>query len=147
MQILAYAFVAFVGLLNAVHSGTNATLMRALARPWWCTLFVCAISGSAAGLGLLLSREPFPTSSGFAQTPWWAWLGTVIAVVPIIATILFAGRLGAASFNGIVVTATLVSAILLDHFGIVGFERHPATLWRIVGGALMIGGLTLVCIF
>ncbi len=147
MQILAYAFVAFVGLLNSIHSGTNATLMRTLARPWWCTLFVCAISGAAAGAGLLLSREPFPTSTGFSQTPWWAWLGTVIAVVPIIATILFAGKLGAASYNGIVVTATLVSAILLDHFGIVGFERHPATLWRVVGGALMIGGLVLVCIF
>lgn len=147
MQILAYAFVAFVGLLNAIHSGTNATLMRNLARPWWCTLFVCAISGAAAGVGLLLSRESFPAANGFSQTPWWAWLGTVIAVVPIVATILFAGKLGAASYNGIVVTATLVSAILLDHFGIVGFERHPATLWRIVGGALMIGGLVLVCIF
>ncbi len=71
----------------------------------------------------------------------------MIAVVPIVATVLFAGRLGAASYNGIVVTATLVSAILLDHLGIIGFERHPATLWRIVGGALMIGGLALVCIF
>ena len=147
MPILSYAFVAFVGLLNAIHSGTNATLMRALGRPWWCTLFVCVISGFAAAVGLMVSREPFPTAAGFSQTPWWAWLGTVIAVVPIVATVLFAGRLGAASYNGIVVTATLVSAILLDHFGIVGFERHPATLWRIVGGALMIGGLTLVCIF
>ncbi|WP_350223139.1 DMT family transporter [Escherichia coli] len=55
--------------------------------------------------------------------------------------------MGAAPFLGMLVTAGVITSILLDHFGWVGFERHPATLWRIAGGLLMIGGVALVTIF
>ncbi|TXP84676.1 EamA-like transporter family protein, partial [Escherichia coli] len=58
-----------------------------------------------------------------------------------------ARQIGAAPFLGMLVTAGVITSILLDHFGWVGFERHPATLWRIAGGLLMIGGVALVTIF
>jgi len=45
------------------------------------------------------------------------------------------------------VTAGVVTSILLDNFGWVGFERHPASLWRILGGCLMVGGVALVALF
>jgi len=36
---------------------------------------------------------------------------------------------------------------MLDHFGLVGFPRHPAGAWRILGAALMISGLSLIATF
>ena len=36
---------------------------------------------------------------------------------------------------------------VLDHFALVGFEQHPAGLWRIAGCVLMVGGLALVSAF
>ncbi|MBE7210706.1 MAG: DMT family transporter [Gluconacetobacter diazotrophicus] len=145
--ILPILFTVVVGILNAFHSGTNAKLEETLGRPWWITVFVAGISCAAALVLVGVMREPFPAWEGFGRTPWWAWVGTVIAVVPIVATILFAGQLGAATYNGLVVTATLVTAVVLDHFGIVGFRQHPAGLWRIVGSAMMIGGIALVSVF
>ena len=44
----------------------------------------------------------------------------------------------------LVTTAATVTPVALDRVGRVGFEQHAAGLGRIIGGALMIGGLILV---
>ena len=147
MNVFLYVIPALAGILNAVHSGTNAQLTKSLQRPWWAALFVCLISGAAVIPGILVAREGFPSVAGLAKTPWWAWLGTVIAAVPVITTLLFAGRLGGAAFNGLVVTATMVTSVVLDHFGLLGFDVHAVNLWRVVGAVLMIAGVSLVCLF
>ena len=58
-----------------------------------------------------------------------------------------ARQIGAAPFLGLLVTAGVATSIMLDNFGWVGFERHPASLWRILGGVLMIAGVALVALF
>lgn len=138
---------ALAGILNAIHSGTNAQLNTSLSRPWWAAVIVCVISGLVVLFGALVAREGVPTLSSLKDTPWWAWLGTAIAAVPVITSLLFAGRLGGAAFNGIVVTATILCSIALDHFGIVGFSTHPVNSARVIGAVAMLGGLTLICLF
>jgi len=46
-----------------------------------------------------------------------------------------------------VVTGTIVFSIFLDNYGLLGFSVHPVSLLRIAGGALMLAGLALVCVF
>jgi transporter family-2 protein len=45
---------------------------------------------------------------------------------------------------GILVTSSVCASIVLDHFGLVGFQEHAASWGRIVGAALMIAGVWLV---
>ncbi|WP_413629332.1 DMT family transporter [Methylobacterium sp. W2] len=71
-------------------------------------------------------------------------IGGVLGGGIILAQFIVARQIGAAPFLGMLVTAGVVTSILLDHFGWIGFERHPATIWRIFGGLLMIGGVALV---
>ena len=147
MNWFVYAIPFAAGILNAIHSGTNAKLNETLGRPWWAAVFVCAISGAVVFLGVLATRERLPSLSSITGTPWWAWVGTAIAGVPVITTLLFAGRLGGAAFNGLVITATMICSILLDHYGLLGFSVHHANVWRVLGGAIMLGGLALICAF
>ena len=105
------------------------------------------VSGLVILIGAGISREALPSGASLVATPWWAWLGTAIAAVPIIATLLFAGRLGGAAFNGLVVTGTIVFSIFLDHFGLLGFSVHPVNLPRVGGAVLMLVGLGLICMF
>ena len=147
MNILLYLVPALAGILNAIHSGTNAQLTKSLERPWWAAVFVCLISGVAIIPGILVTRESFPALESLAKTPWWAWLGTVIAAVPVITTLLFAGKLGGAAFNGLVVTATMVASLGLDHYGLLGFDTHAINAWRVAGAVLMISGVFLMCRF
>lgn len=66
----------------------------------------------------------------------------------IVATqLLIARQIGAAPFLGMLVTAGVVTSILLDHFGLVGFKPHEANAGRLIGGALMVSGVALVARF
>jgi transporter family-2 protein len=44
----------------------------------------------------------------------------------------------------LLVSATVVASVLLDHFSALGFEVHPAETWRVVGAASMVAGVALV---
>ncbi len=76
--------------------------------------------------------------------PWWGWVGGLLGASVLASQLWVAREIGAGPFMGIVVTAAVVASLVLDHFGLVGFEEHPAGLWRIVGAGLMVGGVVLI---
>jgi transporter family-2 protein len=92
---------------------------------------VVAIAGGGFG-GLTVDRT------------WWHYLGGVAAVVFVTAAIFTLKPLGlTVQFTGIV-TGQVAGALAIDHFGLLGVERRPISLWPIVGLAIMIVGLTVV---
>ena len=128
MPLLIGLIALLAGTLNTVQSGANVTLNKTLGQPILAALIVagtnvCIYLAAGTVLGLA-----WPGTAKFAQVPWWAWLGGAI-------------------FTGLTVTAAIVTSVLLDHFGWVGFAQHTAGLWRIVGCILMIAGLALVSAF
>lgn len=65
----------------------------------------------------------------------------------VIVVIIFAQQLGSGTVSGVAVTAQLITAVVLDAFGIVGFVRRQVLWPRIVGAVLMIVGVVLVSLF
>ena len=49
--------------------------------------------------------------------------------------------------TGLLLAGQIVFSIILDNFGWLGFEPHPAKIGRIAGAAIMITGLFLVAKF
>jgi bacterial/archaeal transporter family-2 protein len=47
--------------------------------------------------------------------------------------------MGSAVFTGITVTAAVVTAIVFDHFALMGFKHHPAWVLRVAGATLIAG--------
>ncbi|MBV9783028.1 MAG: DMT family transporter [Acidisphaera sp.] len=146
MRLSAILFVLAAGALTTVEAGANAQLTKSLHQPWWAAIAFGAITLVCLALAVLVAGAPFPGREILA-TPWWAWSGGVIAAVYAMSMLIFPERLGSAVFAGMTVTAAILASILLDHLGRVGFERHPAGLWRLVGAAVMVGGLALISIF
>jgi len=120
---LLFAALA-AGVANPFQSGTNAELNKQLGSPMWATITVYC-SGL---LGLLLIqmfvRGALPGAAKIASVPWWAWLGGLISII-----------------------STMVTSVLLDHFGLIGFARHPASPLRMAGCAVMIAGFWMVTKF
>ena len=146
MPVLIGLCAVIAGVLSTVQSGANATLNKALGQP-----ILAAFVVVLANLVVYLLASPFvgfgwPQPDRIAQTPWWAWIGGFCGGLYVLSAIFLAERLGAAVFTGLVVTAGIITSILLDHFGWVGFQQHSAGLWRIAGGAIMIVGLLMVSI-
>lgn len=140
--------VAFVGgSLNTVQSGANSVLSKTLGQPIAAALIVSAVNAVVYLLAVPFVGLALPKEGALAQVPWWAWLGGALGGFYVLTVIFLAEKLGAAIFTGLTVTAGIITSVMLDHYGLVGFKQHAAGLWRIAGCVLMIGGLTLVSIF
>lgn len=143
-----YGIILLAGVANAIQPGQNATLAKAFSQPLTAGLMVIAGSaGSILVIGLVSGRLAWPTYDEAAQVPWWAWFGGVLGGMVVVTQLLVAQRVGAAPFVCLLVTAGVVTSILLDHFGWVGFEVHRAGIVRILGGVLMIVGVAFVALF
>ncbi len=142
-----YLLAIGAGAVNPAQAGANAQLRKSVDN----ALFSAGVVYVSGLLGILLIqlfvREGWPGSGKFAQTPWWAWTGGLLSIAATLAGITFAQKMGSGVFTGISVTASLVTSILLDNFGWVGFKVHPASWPRIAGCALMIAGLWMVAKF
>ncbi|KAB1072617.1 DMT family transporter [Methylobacterium planeticum] len=140
-----YGFVLLAGIANAIQPGMNGALAKNLPQPLVAGLVVGAGTVlSILTVGLISGRLSLPSYEQATQIPWWAWFGGVLGGGIVITQLLIARQIGAAPFLGVLVTAGVATSIALDHFGWVGFEQHPATLWRILGGLLMIVGVAVV---
>ena len=145
MQVFLYAFTVVTGVLNAVQPGLNTTLNRSLDQPFVAAMTVTLVSFASLLLaGLVAGRLALPDGGAFASVPWWGWFGGTLGAVYVLAQLFVAPRIGAAAFMGLAVTAAIVTSVALDHFGLIGFEEHPAGFGRLAGAALMIVGVLLV---
>ena len=147
MNWISYLLAIGAGAANPVQAGANAELKYALNDPVWSAITVY-LSGL---LGMLLIqgfvRSGFPGSDKLAAVPWWAWTGGLLSIASTVAGLTFAQKMGSGVFTGISVTASLAASVALDHYGLIGFKQHPASLLRIAGSGLMILGLWLVAKF
>lgn len=146
MNILFYIFAIAAGSGNPVQAGANAELNKGLARPIWSTLLVYAIGLAGVLILELIFREARPSFTS-GTLPWWAWTGGLLSIGSTVAGLTLAHKLGSGVFTGLNLTAALLSSVVLDHFGLLGFETHPASALRITGSALMVVGIWLVARF
>ena len=132
------------GALLPVQTGINLQLRGAFGQPIVAAL-VSFIVGTI-GLALLVAalRAPLPVAEAWTRSAWWRWIGGLLGAVYIVAAIVLAPRLGAATLVAALVAGQMVASLLIDHYGWVGFAVHPVSPLRILGAALVVGGVLLV---
>ena len=134
------------GIANPFQSGTNAQLNKQLAQSLWATISVYAI-GLVLLMGIqLFVRQPVPIDK-VGSVSWWAWLGAPISLISTFIALTIAQKMGSGLFTGATVTASLLTSVVLDHFGLIGFKVHPASPMRMAGCAVMVVGLWLIAKF
>lgn len=147
-MVLLYGFALLAGLASAIEPGQNAGLAKALGRPLLAGVVSLLISiATITAIMLVTGQYGWPEAGRLAQIPWWAWSGGVLSAALTLAQLYVSKKIGAAPFLGLIVTGGVITSILLDHFGLVGFPVHEASVWRLLGGVLMIGGVALVTRF
>lgn len=78
------------------------------------------------------------------RIPWWAWSGGLFGAIFIGLAIFLVPRLGAATFIALLVTGQMLAAVTFDHFGWMGLAQRSLDLPRVIGVALLIGGVVLI---
>ncbi len=146
MPFLLLLVALAAGVANPFQSGLNAELNKQLGKPLWASLSVYATGLAALVLIQLFVREAVP-SGKLGQVPWWAWTGGAVSIISTIIGLTIAQKLGSALFTGASLSASLVTSVLLDQFGLIGFKQHTASPGRLVGCALLCAGVWLVARF
>lgn len=135
---LLLALALLCGVAIAAQAGVNATLGRALASPIHAALVSFAIGTLSLAIVALVRPETPVGASAIAGVPWWGWIGGVLGAFFVAVAIALAPRLGAAALLAAILAGQMAAALVLDHFGWLGFEERAAT-WRRIGGVLLVG--------
>jgi len=141
---IAALLAAGSGALVPVQAAANVQLGRTLGHPLWAALASLVLATAVIIPLLAAVRPPAPSVGAAAGGPLWIWSGGLIGACYITAAILLAPQLGAGTVVGAVIAGQMVSALVLDHFDLGGFQHRPADLLRIAGAGLTVLGATLV---
>jgi bacterial/archaeal transporter family-2 protein len=143
-MILLLLLAIGAGVLLPVQAGINAQLRSAVGSPLAAALVSFLVGTAGLAAVVLLLRESLTLRSAWIATPWWYWIGGLIGAGYVVATIVLAPRLGAATMIAAIVAGQMIASLLLDQYGLLGFPVHPIGGVRVLGAALVIGGVMLV---
>jgi bacterial/archaeal transporter family-2 protein len=137
------AAVFLSGALIATQAGVNSQLVRYVGHP----LLAATISflvGTVALTLCSLGVNSWPRLSTLLTAPWWVWTGGLLGAVFVVTTAALAPTLGAATLLSVAVAGQMTFALLLDHYGLVGFAVRPLSLWRVIGAVFVVTGVVLI---
>lgn len=140
-----YILLAFLtGIAISVQAGVNANLRQSLTNP----VLAAAVSFGTGFVSLLVmllaSGVSVPAIETVRQVSWWKWTGGLIGAVYVTTVIVSVPKIGTANLVSLSVAGQLLAAVVLDHYGLLGFAVHPANGWRLLGMVLIMAGALLV---
>jgi bacterial/archaeal transporter family-2 protein len=59
-------------------------------------------------------------------------------------TIVLSQNLGAAVMVALIITGQMITSLILDHYGLIGYARHPINPARVIGTILLLAGVFLI---
>jgi transporter family-2 protein len=93
---------------------------------------VATISGDSTDLG------------GVTSVRWYYLLGGVLGAAYVTTVLLTVRTLGAGGVTAATVAGQLTAAVMIDRFGVLGLDKTPITLTRMLGVLLLFAGTVLV---
>jgi len=132
------------GAVMPLQAGANAQLAGVIGHPLWASLTSLVISAALLPPLMMAVGTPAPAIASATAAPWWVWLGGLIGVYYVTTSLMVAPQLGAVTFIACVIAGQMVASVLLDNYALAGFIERTLNPTRIIGIALIIGGVFLV---
>lgn len=140
-------FIIVGGALQTCGAAMNGQLYKHMINPWLASAVSFALITIFFIAAFLIMPHPLPTTKDIASVPWWAVIGGLVGAVQVYAGLTLVNKVGAGAFMGFTVTAALITSLIIDHFGWLRLDPHPISVWRALGGALLVGGVVLIAKF
>ena len=145
MRYLLMFLTLFVGGLMPVQAVLNTRLGRQIGGPLMgslmsftvgliCLLVLNLATNSSAVINLKVS----------ATGPWYIWLGGFIGAIFVGYITWVNQQQGIALTFALAVSGQMFLSLLIDHYGLFGAAVRTITVEKIIGVALIIGGIVLI---
>lgn len=143
MSYWPHLMAALVGAGITIQVGMNATVRMTIGSPVLAAI-VNFVVGLSALVLLAVASGARVVPGSVAAVPAWAWLGGLLGATYVAATTVLGPKLGAASFLALTLAGQMLAALLVDHYGVIGFPQSPLTPTRLLGTALLVVGVLLI---
>ena len=144
MKLLFYILPILAGVAITVQSGVNAQLRSAINHPLLAA-FISFLTGTIAlAILLLFSKQAFPALSAYADINWYKFTGGLLGAFVVTVILLSVQEIGTANMFVLMIAGQLFTAVLMDHFGVLGMRESPVTLQKMIGIVCLVVGAYLV---
>ena len=143
MSYWPHLMAALVGAGITSQVGMKATVRMTIGSPVLAAI-VNFVVGLSALVLLAVASGARVVPGSVAAVPAWAWFGGLLGATYVAATTVLGPKLGAASFLALTLAGQMLAALLVDHYGVIGFPQSPLTPTRLVGTALLVAGVLLI---
>jgi bacterial/archaeal transporter family-2 protein len=132
------------GISVVIQQALNANLRAELNSAAWSG-FISYLIGIIFMVCLAAAlRDPIPSATTIARVPWWAWSGGILGAIFVGISIVTIPKLGGAGYIALLVTGQMIAGLALDQFGWLGIPERQIDVPRMLGVALLIGGVVLI---
>jgi len=132
-----------IGSFLAIQAGINAQLRQVLGSPFRSALLSVFVSTIFMLLIVVIAGQP-TTTQPLRGAPWWFYTGGLLGACVVLGSLILAPRVGASTLSAGIICGQLVTALVLDHFGLVGFPIVRLSPSRILGAVLLFVALFLI---
>jgi transporter family-2 protein len=139
---VAVVMAATAGLAGSVQAavmgelGERVGIVPAVA----FSVIVALVCGVAA---LLVWERSFDGVRAALHEPAWLWVGGRMSIFIVFAITVGPPRIGVTATVGLVIAGNLVSAALIDQYGLLGQDEVAITWLRVLGLVLLVAGAAL----
>ena len=142
--LIPSALAVAAGVSIVIQQVLNTNLRTALNSAAWSGFASYAVGLACMALLALALRDPLPSMATAARIPWWGWAGGLFGALFIGLAIVLVPQLGAATFIALLVAGQMLASVAFDHFGWMGLAQRPLDGPRLIGVALLVGGVVLI---
>ena len=144
MKILFYLLPVFAGVAITLQSGVNSQLRTAIHHPLMAAFISFVVGTIALGILLIFSKDSLPGLSQYSSIAWYKFTGGLLGAFVVTVTLISVAQIGAANMFVLIVAGQLVTAVLMDQFGLLGMKPDPVSLQKFFGICLLVVGAWLV---
>ena len=141
-DVLFLLVACLAGVAMAVQGSMNSAVSKAIGL-MESTFVVHFIATLATGTMLLLGFGN-GNWANYDSIPWYYYAGGLIGVGITYGVVISIAKLGAAIATTSIIVGQVLTACLLDHFGVFGLEKSPLTWLKLLGVVFLALGAKLL---
>ena len=140
-KAFALLLSAGAGMLVAMQPPINSKLGQATG-----TFAAAAISFTVGTVALVVVALLVGGNNVAAikDVPWWYFAGGFIGAVFVASSLVTVRTLGAGGVVAATIAGQLTGSVVIDQFGLLGLDKQPLTVAKVVGIVLLAAGVYLI---
>jgi transporter family-2 protein len=138
----AVILTAAVGGLIALQAPINSVLGKAIGT--WQAATVSFAIGTVVLVFIALLAGGFASLGEAGDLSWYYLTGGILGAAYVTSVLVTVRTLGAGGVTAATIAGQLTAAVVVDQLGVLGVDKHPITVERVVGIAMLAAGTFLV---